>query len=170
MKLEILQPTVDQKYILRNLMELYQYDFSEFENEDVNEDGVYGYRHLNNYWTTPGHFPFLIKVDGNLAGFALVREIASSDTHSSSYFKICEFFIMKKYRKEGIGKKSAFYLFDFFPGAWEVAEIETNLPAQRFWRKVISEYTDNNFLEVQKDNWHGPIQLFTSQKHLCPTR
>jgi predicted acetyltransferase len=94
-------------------MELYQYDFSEFENEDVNDEGLYGYKHLNNYWTTPGHFPFLIKADGKLAGFALVREMTASDTHSSSYFKICEFFIMKKYRKEGIGKKSAFYLFDF---------------------------------------------------------
>lgn len=170
MKLEILQPTIDQKNILQNLIELYQYDFSEFENEDVNDEGLYGYKHLNNYWTTPGHFPFLIKVDGKLAGFALVREMAASETHSSSYFKICEFFILKKYRKEGIGRKTAFYLFDFFSGVWEVAEIETNLPAQKFWRKVISEYTHNDFLEIHKDNWHGPVQLFNSQSHLSPIR
>lgn len=168
MKLEILQPTIEKRDILQNLMELYQYDFSEFESEDVNEEGLYGYKYLDNYWTIPGHFPFLIKVDGKLAGFALVREITLVDPHRSSYFKISEFFIMKKYRKEGIGKKTAFYLFDFFSGVWEVAELETNLPAQRFWRKVISEYTDNNFLEVQKDIWHGPIQLFTSQKDLSP--
>lgn len=169
MKLELLQPTIEQKSVLRNLMELYQYDFSEFESEDVNAEGLYGYKHLDNYWTIPGHFPFLIKVDGKLAGFALVREIASVDPHRSSYFKISEFFIMKNYRKEGIGKQAAFYLFDFFPGTWEVAEIETNLPAQRFWRKVISEYTDSNYSEIRKDNWHGPIQVFTSQEHIPQT-
>ena len=75
---------------------------------------------------------------------------------------------MKKYRKEGIGKQAAFYLFDLFPGTWEVAELETNLPAQIFWRKVISEYTDNNYLEIRKDNWHGPIQHFTTTFDLSP--
>lgn len=166
MKIEILQPTIEQRNILRNLMELYQYDFSTFEFEDVNEEGLYGYKHLDNYWTIPGHFPFLIKVDGKFAGFALVREIATLVSNSPSYFKISEFFIMKKYRKEGIGKKFAFYLFNLFSGAWEVAELENNLTAQRFWRNVISEYTDSNYSEVQKDDWPGPIQLFTSQPPL----
>ncbi|WP_353047771.1 GNAT family N-acetyltransferase [Planococcus sp. ISL-109] len=160
MKLEIFQPTIEQKDVLRNLMELYQYDFSEFEAEDIDEDGLYGYKHLDYYWTIPTHFPFLIKVDGKIAGFALVREIASEDSNCSSYLKICEFFIMKKYRKQGTGKQAAFYLFDLFLGVWEVAELETNLPAQRFWRKVISEYTNNNYSEIRKDHWHGPIQRF----------
>lgn len=160
MKLEILQPTIEQRDALRNLMELYQYDFSEFEAEDVNEDGLYGYKYLDYYWTIPGHFPFLIKVNEKFAGFALVREISSDDLNSPSYFIISEFFIMKKYRKGGVGKQVAFYLFDFFPGAWEIAELETNLPAQKFWRKIISEYTKSNYSEVRKDNWHGPIQRF----------
>jgi hypothetical protein len=31
----------DQKSTLRNLLELYKYDFSEFNPEDVNENGLY---------------------------------------------------------------------------------------------------------------------------------
>ncbi|MGK7377296.1 GNAT family N-acetyltransferase [Planococcus sp. 1R117A] len=168
MKIEILQPTIEQRNVLQNLLELYQYDFSEFETEDVNEEGVYGYKYLDYYWAVPGHFPFLIKVNGNLAGFALVREINSADLQCDSYFKISEFFILKKYRKEGIGKQAAFYLFDLFPGEWEVAELEANLPAQKFWRKVISAYTNNNYSEIRKDNWHGPIQRFTSALNFSP--
>lgn len=168
MKLEILQPTIEQRNVLRNLLELYQYEFTEFEDEDVNEDGAYGYKYLDYYWTVAGHFPFLIKVDGKLAGFALVREIASVESQTSSYYKISEFFILKKYRKEGIGKQAACYLFDLFPGEWEVAELETNLPAQRFWRKVISIYTNNNYSETRKENWHGPVQRFTTTSNPPP--
>ncbi|WP_271853813.1 GNAT family N-acetyltransferase [Planococcus maritimus] len=166
MKLEIFQPTIIQKHVLQNLMELYQYDFSEFESADVNENGLYGYKYLDYYWTIPTHLPFLIEVDGNLAGFALVREIASEDSSCSSYLKICEFFIMKKYRKEGIGKQAAFHIFDLFQGVWEVAELETNLPAQKFWRKTISEYTNNEYVEIKRDHWPGPIQRFVSAKYL----
>ena len=73
---------------------------------------------------------------------------------------------MKKYRKEGIGKQAAFHIFDLFQGVWEVAELETNLPAQKFWRKTISEYTNNEYVEIKRDHWPGPIQRFVSAKYL----
>lgn len=168
MKIEVWQCPIDQRNVLRNLLELYQYDFSEFESEDVNEDGLYGYKYLDYYWTVPGHFPFLIKVDGRLAGFALVREVAEEVAQRPSYYKISEFFILKKYRQEGIGKQAAFYLFDLFPGTWEVAELETNLPAQFFWRKVIAAYTNSNYTEIRKEHWHGPIQQFTTALAFLP--
>ncbi|KOF08758.1 acetyltransferase [Planococcus glaciei] len=168
MKIEIIQATLAQRDAMQSLLELYQYDFSEFESEDVNEDGVYGYKYLDYYWTVPGHFPFFIKAEGKLAGFALVREIALEGLHRSSYFKINEFFILKKYRKEGIGKRAACYLFDLYPGNWEVAELETNLPAQRFWRQVISSYTQGNYAEIRKDEWDGPIQRFTTAPCFSP--
>lgn len=168
MKIEVLQATIEQRNVLQNLLELYQYDFTEFESEDVNEDGIYGYKYLDYYWAVPGHFPFLITVDGKLAGFALVREIASVESQTSSYYKISEFFILRKYRKEGIGKQAACYLFDLFPGEWEVAELETNLPAQRFWRKVIAAYTNNNYSEIRKADWNGPVQRFTTTLNFPP--
>lgn len=160
MKLEVQQPPVEHSGIIRNLMELYQYDFSEFESEDVNEEGLYGYKYLDYYWTVPGHFPFLIKVNEKLAGFALIREITPENRNNQSYFIVSEFFVMKKYRKGGIGKQVAIYLFNLFPGTWEVAELATNLPAQKFWRKVISGYTNDSYSEIRKETWNGPIQRF----------
>ncbi|WP_316047604.1 GNAT family N-acetyltransferase [Planococcus glaciei] len=124
---------------------------------------------MDYYWAVPGHFPFLIKVDGKLAGFALVREITSAELQTSSYYKICEFFILRKYRKEGIGKQAAWYLFDLYPGTWEVAELETNLPAQKFWRNVIAAYTNHHYSEIWKTDWPGPIQRFTTALNLPPS-
>ncbi len=158
MKIKIKAAPLNKKPVLRHLMELYKYDFTEFDPEDVNEHGLYGYKYLDHYWTEEGRRPFLITVDDKYAGFALIREHQDPD-----YFAIAEFFIMKKYRKRGIGKLVAFHLFDLLEGDWEVAEMEENLPAQVFWRKVIQEYTSGTFKEIRKDNWDGPVQFFSTK-------
>jgi predicted acetyltransferase len=148
--IEIQSAQVKDKSILRNLMELYVYDFSEFTKWDVNEHGLFGYKYLDHYWTDSDRHPFLITVSGQLAGFVLVRAIDSSNherTHS-----IAEFFVLRKYRCQGVGRAVAHRIFDMFPGQWSVSEIEDNYPAQVFWRKVISEYTSGEFEEEHLQN------------------
>ncbi|WP_200411173.1 GNAT family N-acetyltransferase [Virgibacillus salexigens] len=158
MDVQIKIAQVEQKVVVKHLLELYKYDFSEFDPEDVNDQGLYGYKYFDHYWTEPERFPFLIRVNGNYAGFALVRKITQEGENPESYFSMAEFFVMKKYRKDGVGRKTAFYLFNSFPGKWEVAEMEENVPAQKFWRKIISEYTRGNYKEIQKNDWEGPVQ------------
>lgn len=154
MEIGIQRASIEDKSIFRNLMELCQHDYSEFGGEDVNEHGIFGYRYLDHYWTEPGRHPFIIKVSGKLAGLALVRAI-DEDTHS-----IAEFLIMRKYRRQGVGQTVAHRIFDMFPGKWRIAQEEGNLPAQVFWRKVISRYTNGDFEDVQDDDWEGPVQEF----------
>ncbi|WP_310502472.1 GNAT family N-acetyltransferase [Paenibacillus qinlingensis] len=128
-------------------MELYQYDMSEFEDngeDDVNEYGLFDYMYLDHYWTEEGRYPFFIMQSGKLAGFVLVREIADS---KSSIFSIAEFFILRKYRGQGIGKKIAHKTFAMFKGNWSVSWLEKNLVAKLFWTKTISEYTNGNCIE-----------------------
>lgn len=163
MDIKLEKATINQKSILRNLLELYNYDFTEFDPDDVDEHGTYGYKYLDHYWTEDGRYPFLVKVNGNLAGFVLVRKIGTSSLNYGIY-SIAEFFVMKKYRKAGVGKKVANLVFDMFEGDWKVGEIENNAPAQRFWRKVISEYTMGKFEEVREADWDGPIQRFSNVK------
>ncbi|WP_309412171.1 hypothetical protein [Brevibacillus laterosporus] len=47
MKIELVKVSLQQKMILRHLIELYQYDFSEFDHADVNEHGLYDYMFLD---------------------------------------------------------------------------------------------------------------------------
>ena len=156
MNIEIQQATFEDKSILRNLLELYEYDSTEIEPHDVDAHGLYGYRWLDHYWTEAGRYPFLVKVDGKLAGFVLVRTL-EDDTYS-----MAEFFLLRKYRRQGVGQFVARRIFDMFPGQWDVAQVENNHAAQAFWRKVISEYTQGNFQERRTNNeeWKGPIQTF----------
>ena len=159
MDIKLERALINEKSILRNLLELYNYDFTEFDPDDVDEHGLYGYKYLDHYWTDEDRYPFLIRVDGNLAGFVLVREIGINSLNHNIY-SIAEFFVMRKYRNVGVGKKVANIVFNMFHGEWKVAQIEKNVPAQCFWRSIISEYTKNNFEEISEPSWDGPIQKF----------
>jgi len=59
MNIEIIPVEKDQKEILRNLLEKYEYDFSQYNQRDVNNLGLFGYDYLDNYWTEENRFPFL---------------------------------------------------------------------------------------------------------------
>ncbi|MCI8668988.1 MAG: GNAT family N-acetyltransferase [Lachnospiraceae bacterium] len=135
---------IEQKSVFVQMMELYNYDFSEFSDNDINEFGYFGYSHIDDYWNEEGRYPFFIRVDGKLAGLVLVRSCCEYSQLSNPH-NIAEFFIMKKYRKQGVGKNVAMKIFDMFPGGWEISQWTTNLPAQNFWRKVIDEYTNGNY-------------------------
>ena len=161
MTVEVKKASVAHKPILERLMQLYLYDFSEIEGGDLNGEGLFVYKYLDSYWTESGRFPFLICVDDKIAGFVLV----SSHTYLHKRRQarsIAEFFVMCRYRRQGVGRMVAFRIFDKFPGKWEVGETKNNVAAQRFWRRVIDEYTQSNFTETILDNksWHGPIQSF----------
>ena len=76
--IELIAATPDQEPILANLLELYAYDFSKFHNLELGPDGRFGYRPLPLYWREPGRHPFLVKLDGRLAGLVLAREARKS--------------------------------------------------------------------------------------------
>jgi len=146
---------------LENLMQLYLYDFSEFDCADVDGQGRYS-EYLDLYWTKPERHPFLIWVNGWLAGFVLVHQTTEQD--GGSYYEIDEFFVLRKYRRQGVGRLAARAAFDRFPGRWKVAQEKANIPAQEFWRKIIAEYTNGVYEENTPSNqdWLGPVQTFTS--------
>ena len=165
MNLALTPVSLEEKPSLERLMQLYLYDFAEFDGADVNDQGLYPYKYLPLYWTEPDRRPFFIRVNGKLAGFVLVRlDIDRLIEPPRKVNQIAEFFVMKKYRRYGVGAFAAQWVFDQFPGDWEVEQIATNLPAQTFWRKIISRYTNGNYREMflHNEHHHGPIQSFTN--------
>ncbi|WP_336780353.1 hypothetical protein [Paenibacillus illinoisensis] len=75
---------------------------------------------------------------------------------------VSDFFIVRKYRKKGYGKRAAFHIFDQFPGAWEIRQTLANKPANQFWNRVIDSYTEGMYKEMilNEERWTGPIQVF----------
>ena len=162
-RIAVTEAALDEKPILRRILELYEYDFSEFEGTDIGPHGFSGYKYLDHYWTEPSCHPYLIRVDSQLAGFVLVNRQGVS---GEDRWSIAEFFIMRKYRKQGIGAFAAAFVFDLWPGKWEVSQSAAHPASTIFWRKVIGSYTHGQYEErhgaVELDT--GPCQLFDSQQ------
>src|SRR5690349_18686098 len=132
MSIQIVAASLGERATFSQLYELYSYDFSEIVGLDVGEDGRYGVDDLAGCCSEPWRRPFLIRVDGKLAGFAIV-DCRSRLTGDAEIFDMAEFFIMRKYRRQGIGANVAMHLFDRFPGQWEVRQSARNDQAQAFW-------------------------------------
>ena len=145
-----------EKHLLRNLMQAYRHDMSEFDRSNPDESGLFDVgNYFDVYWTEPACRPFKVLVGDVLAGFALVRELSPQ-----TYF-IAEFFILHRHRRYGVGRAVAFALFDRFPGTWHVSQAENNVPCQRFWRTVIAEYSEGAYDETWSESQpRGPKQVF----------
>lgn len=156
MNVEVLPATLTDKPVLRRLLQLYLYDFTEFVAADLDEHGEYPYRYLDHYWAPnegEERLPYLIRVDGRLAGFALVRR------PTGGAYRMAEFFVLRMYRRHGVGRIAALHLFRMLGGDWQVAELAANLPAQAFWRRTIAEVTHGTYTE--ESNAEAVIQHFT---------
>jgi predicted acetyltransferase len=138
--------SASERDVVARLLELYAHDFSERNGADVGDDGTYGYRYLDAYWTEPDRHPFLVRVDGRLAGLALVRTGPPID--------MAEFFVLHKYRRGGVGTDAARAVFARFPGEWQVRQQWENAGAIDFWRTAIPVPFD----EGETDE--GPVQHF----------
>lgn len=154
----LIKASYEQKQIINNLMQFYMYDFSEFVDVDIEVNGFYAaYKNLDDYWNDENRFPYIIQNEERPIGFALVRLIESDQR---SHYSMAEFFVIKKYRKKGIGRQIAIQLFNLHKGWWEIFQREGNKPAHLFWTNVISTYTNGNFTERFKDG--RTIQNFMS--------
>ena len=148
---------------LRQLMQLYLYDFSEFEHVPLNDDGLFGHREFIEEQFSPTHDAYVVRAGGHLAGFAIVTR-GSYLAHDLGVTDMTQFFIVRACRKRGVGASAAQQLFSEYPGSWEVRVVDTNAAARAFWRETISRYTQSNFAESRADSprHKGPVFSFTS--------
>lgn len=132
--------------IVQNMVQFYIYDMSTYLGRmngwEMNESGQYDGIDISLYWKEKDHHPFIIRVDDELAGFALINKKGSS---AEVDWNMGEFFISHRFQKQGIGKNIAFQCFDQFEGTWEVMVIPGNDGAYSFWNTIINLYTSSNY-------------------------
>ena len=141
----------EDKEILRNLLEKYNYEFSQYDTSDVDKLGMYGYMYLDYYWTeAERRTAYFIKVDDMLAGFVMVNDYSEAYDRETDY-AVAEFFVMYKYRRNNVGKNTFFMLMDMYKGKnWQLKMHPHNTVSVLFWEKVVSEYTGGKY-ELVRD-------------------
>ncbi|WP_212624772.1 GNAT family N-acetyltransferase [Pseudomonas sp. PP3] len=132
----------DELETIENLMQFYTYDFSEWLPLTLGESGFFQLRALPDYWDKPATRPFLIRVDGELAGFVTV----DGDTHlPGAQFNIGYLFVSRRFRGQGVAKFVVSTLLSRFPGQWQIFHIEANPPARQFWAAVMPGISAGRF-------------------------
>jgi predicted acetyltransferase len=149
-----------QEPILANLLALYVHDFSEFCDVEIGPDGRFRYDRLPLYWSERNRHPFLVRMDGSLAGLILVKR-GSEVSGDATVWDMAEFFILRGYRRRGIGTEVAHQVWKQFPGRWEVRVMESNLLALRFWRYAISQFTGETVRSTRVERGTECWRLFS---------
>lgn len=145
-----LTPATKKEYsTLFNLARFYAYDISEFFGDEpgweMEDDGLYGVGiDYQKYFQDKDAHPYFIRYKNELAGFAIVDK---DSIDPSADFNMAQFFVSRTYKRQGVGKFSAFQCFNKFTGTWEVHVMPKNEAAYHFWKTIINEYTNGNFYE-----------------------
>ena len=142
-QVEVTAAAAAEEAAIANLLELYAHDFSEFLALEVGPDGRFGYPPLSSYWLEAGRHPFLVRVEGRLAGFILVKREAAA-------WDMAEFFVLRRYRKRGVGVRAAHLIWSRFPGVWEVRVLEAN-PAVKFWERAIARFVGKSLTSISRE-------------------
>lgn len=121
-----------KKDIIMNLYPLYLHELSIFNDERVNDEGLYDFNEISVYWEQAEMHPMLIKVNDEIAGFILLTE--KPYTKSGTDFCIQEFFIMKKFRRKSVGRQAFKQLIEKYNGIYSLLVFKSNNIALEFWR------------------------------------
>jgi len=132
----LLPTTADQAPLIRNLYQFYSYESSDWEQEDVEVDGRFYIHdeHLQRYWQDDGWGAYLVLADGFIAGFVLVER---SELPGIDALELADLFILKKYRRQGIGQAVALQLLGG-EGDWLLRCYAQDAPAVAFCTAVLA--------------------------------
>lgn len=157
---EVRVALAEDRLPLQRLLELYQHDISDVYDQDVDRHGEYGYP-LDKYFSSSACTAFLAFAGGHYAGFALA-DGAVKVRETGNW--MAQFFVLKKYRRSGLGRALARFVFQALPGYWEVGQMAQNVSAQAFWRSTLHELTGGTYVEYSAPNerWLGVVQTFTT--------
>lgn len=154
-KIKLMPATLADYPTIQNMARFYVYDMSEYlgneEGWEIPEDGLYECIDFKQYWEDKSAFPFIVRYENELIGFAIVDKKGSE---SSVDFNMAQFFVARKFKHKGIGRYIAEQCFKTFPGVWEVMIIPGNEGAYRFWRSTIKDYSGNQFIEYTREIAH----------------
>ncbi|MGE7955018.1 GNAT family N-acetyltransferase [Pseudomonas sp. NPDC089530] len=138
-----LQPAQrDDWECIENLMQFFMYELSQWLPIKLGQHGLFAIQPKTPYWRQPGTRPWLLRVEGELAGFAIVDdEVRLAEVQ----YNLAYLFVVRRFRGRGIGRQVVTQLLAGLPGQWQVLHLDANPPARAFWARVLPELSGGAF-------------------------
>jgi predicted acetyltransferase len=156
MQIEIVKAAPEHEPLVKSLWGLFLHDLSEFTDDSwMGDDGEWQ-PPWGNWIRPPEDRPtqpepvqtLIVRVDHRPVGYAMVAFAPRVFVTPGRDIAMSQFFILKGYRRRGIGREFAHALFVRFHGKWEVGYLEQNSLAAQFWNAVVTEYTGGGCIDA----------------------
>ncbi len=160
-KIEIVSAGISEKGTIENLFVYYIYEMSDLLQTSASEIGLLEPRqhNLKRYWESDNHYPYLIRCNGEIAGFSLLRKYPNDPKH----YDIDQFFVLKKFSRRGVGREAFKQSVAALPGSWITRVLLENKKALAFWLSVIPSVTDNKFVHSIEIDGDLPMHFIRFQ-------
>lgn len=149
MKVTLIKIDYKSRTVLENLFPYYIYDMSEFMGWEPTKEGhydTYDSSKLDVYWDSDDHVPYFIMADDELAGFVLIRKYPES----LSIYDISQYFILRKFKRQGVGKQALKQIVKLYPGQWQIRVLLENTGALKFWLPTVSDVVGEQY-QLEED-------------------
>ena len=145
------ETAIDREW-LTNVYPFYLHDLSGFDDHyyTLNDRGLWEPDYLPSWLEDGPDHPLIFNESGGRVGFALVNEAPSPHLRPGIRFRVSEFFVLRRFRRSGIGRRAAMALFNRFQGRWQLSVLPRNKAAISFWLQVINEYAGGLYQETSK--------------------
>jgi predicted acetyltransferase len=155
MNVELREAAPKDLAVMQRMGSYYVYDMSEYVGGqpgwEFPDTGDYECDDFRPYFDDADAIPFLIRVDRELAGFAIVDRRGSTP---EADYNMAQFFVIRKFKQRGVGAEAAARCFGRFRGVWDVLVIPKNTGAHAFWERTIRRYTAGVFQETRQTVAH----------------
>ena len=153
MTIELIKVNKNEKEKLEKLLQLYLHDLSIYFPLDFDSEKCEYKYDLDKYFNND--FDYFIKSDNNILGFILI------DNNGESNYEISEMFVLNNYKNKKVGTISVIKAFALYKGKWTIKAVPKSEIAEKFWVKVVSEYTNNNY-ELYHTGKYDRAELYFS--------
>ncbi len=136
---------IEQQHLMifKNLAQAYEAEFSKLTHKMPDTNGLFN---IDTFPSAP-YVGYLLYYQQRPVGFC----VANVETELKY---MAEFYIVPVMRKKNLGFCFAAMIFDQHPGQWQVRQIAGADDALHFWRRVITQYTQNHYEESVVEDMH----------------
>jgi predicted acetyltransferase len=135
MSTELVVASGSDRPILIGLLDDYLRELRLHREIAVGATGSHNYPYLDAYFRESGRHAFLLRRDGEVVGFALIRAPEST----GGAWQVAEFYVDSQHRRCGIGREAMRSIWKRFPGDWELQIHARNDAAIRFWTFCVKD-------------------------------
>ena len=126
------------KDLLFSINQKYLYEMTNFYDDEMDENGNYGYGHFDEYFTDPLREAYFIYSDEILSGFAMICQYTM--TGRKPDYTMAEFTIFPSFRRKHLAIDAARLLLPEHKGQWEIKYNEKNEKAKKLWNTLARSY------------------------------